>query len=83
MTGKLGISFPVVEKMFGWDSTLESRKDVLSGDTMTWKKLISQRSITKSEVRTSFVKNDGVVVRRSLEKSQKYANFRDSIVCTT
>ena len=50
---------------------------------MTLEKLISQEiPIMKIELHTSFVKNDGVEAIRSLEKSQKYANFWDSVICT-
>jgi hypothetical protein len=40
---------------------------------MTWKIHQLEISITQSELRTSFVKNDGVEAIWSLEKSQKYA----------
>jgi hypothetical protein len=68
--------------MFRGDCTVESRENVLSGNSVTCS-AVRSKAVKRWGALTSFIKYDRQKLLGMLEQTKQDAHFRDSVIGTT
>jgi hypothetical protein len=95
VTREFRVCSTVEEELFRRKCAFESREDVLGSNTVACAQSINQRRSIESNAQppivcakekmglTSFIENDGVVLLRVVEETEKDTDFGDSVIGTT